>query len=101
MDDVLKLLAFTVTRDKYGVERKTYTERETFCKLNSVTRNGFAAAGQIGLHPEMVFDVAAVEYNGETEIEFHGKRYSVYRTYRSAGSDYIELYTERKAANGN
>ena len=37
----------------------------------------------------------AADYAGESVIEYEGKTYAVYRTYRT-DADYIELYVERK-----
>lgn len=97
MDDVLILLRYTWTKDRYGVPQKgTPTKTQVFCKVESVTRNEFFSGGRNGLNPEYKFIVFAGDYNGETEIEYNGKGYGVYRTFIVPGSDYIELYVERK-----
>ena len=96
MDDTLKLITESYTKDKYGVQRQVQTEREVLCKVNSVTQSEFFACKQAGLNPEYVFDVALVEYNGEKVVEYRGNLYAVYRTYLQVGEDYIELYTERQ-----
>ena len=96
MDDTLKLIAISYTKDDYGVQRATEIAREILCRKNSVTKSEFFACKQVGLSPEFVFDVAAIEYEGETEIEYRGKRYAIYRTYRQKDDDYIELYAEQK-----
>lgn len=97
MDDVLTLLSANYTKDKYGVPRReTPQETKIYCKVDSITRNEFFAAGRNGLNPEYRFTIFAGDYNGEREIGFHGNNYSVYRTYHIPGTDYLELYVERK-----
>lgn len=97
MDDVLTLLSAGYTKDKYGVPRRDAPEKkQIFCKVDSVTRNEFFAGGRSGLNPEYRFTVFAGDYSGEKEIEFRGNGYAVYRTYHVPGTDYLELYVERK-----
>ena len=97
MDDVLTLLLYTYTKDKYGVRQKGTPERtEVFCRVESVTRSEFFAGGRNGLNPEFKFIIFGGDYRGETELEYKGKGYSVYRTYHQPGTDYMELYVERK-----
>lgn len=97
MDDVLILLRYGWEKDAYGVpQRGTPTKTQVFCKVESVTRSEFYNAGRNGLNPEFKFSMFAGDYAGETELEYNGKGYSVYRTYHVPGTDYIELYVERK-----
>ena len=100
MDDVLVLIKRTFEKDKYGVEKPTESRTEVFCRRQSVTRAEFFDGGRNGLNPELVFTVFHGDYSGEELIEYHGRQYAVYRTYRT-DDDYIELYAERKGgANG-
>lgn len=94
MDDVIKLVAQTYTQDEYGVQKATESEKQVFCKIESVTRAEFFDGGRNGLNPEMRFDVFAADYSGETVVVWRENRYAVYRVYN--GGDYAELYTERK-----
>ena len=41
--------------------------------------------------------IPAVNYLGETEIEYKDAQYEIYRTYHEKDSDEIELYLHRKA----
>ena len=95
MDDVINLITVTSDQDEAGVSRQSYAEREVFCKVSSVTRSEFFAAGRSGLNPEYVFSVFAGDYDGEELLSYRGLSYAIYRTYRKEG-DYIELYAERK-----
>ena len=95
MDAVLSLISKTTAKDEYGVDRVTETAREVFCRVRSASRTEFFDGGRNGLNPEYQFTVFAADYQGESIVEYEGARYAVYRTYR-AGSDYLELYAERK-----
>ena len=96
MDDVLKLISRTYTKDKYGVQKATETEREVFCDVRSISRMEFFEAGRNGLNPEYEFIIAETEWQRETILEYRGKRYGIYRTYIEPNTDFIELYAERK-----
>lgn len=91
----------------YGVKVPTENSRQVFCKVRSITRAEFFDGGRNGLNPQLRFDVFRGDYNGESVLEYHGKRYAIYRTYqpevsdaryvtRQENTDCIELYAERK-----
>lgn len=94
MTDELVLIAQTVTTDDYNVEVISENERTVLCEVNSITQNEFFAAANTELNPELRFTVFFGDYEGESIVEYQGKRYAVYRTYRAG--DYMELYVERK-----
>lgn len=96
LDSVLKLIGVTWARDAAGVLKDTYTAREVFCSVSSVTRQEFFDGGRSGLNPSFQFTVFAGDYAGETICAYNGESYAIYRTYRPAGSDYIELYVQRE-----
>lgn len=102
ISDTLKLIGFEYVKDEFGVGRKVETVREVFCDSHSVTQTEFFSGQQSGLKPDLKFTVFVGDYDGETVIEFHDVRYSVYRTY-SANMDYIELYVQKDIGvqNGN
>lgn len=96
MDAVCALISKIMTTDELGYPIATEAEYETFCQVGSVTRAEFFNAGKAGLVPEYVFTVNAVEYDGQTEVEYEGKRYTIYRTYRT-DEDMMELYAEYRS----
>lgn len=96
MDDVLILLAGTPVKNEYGVIKETLTGRQIFCRVDSVSRYEFFDGGRNGLNPEYQFTVFTADYQGESVCEFHGKTYTIYRTYMVPGEDTIELYVERR-----
>jgi len=96
MDDVITLISRTFTKDDYGIDTATEKERDVFAKVESITRAEFFDGGRNGLNPEFKFIVFAGDYSGEVVVSYKSKRYSIYRSYQTSGSDYIELYAERK-----
>ena len=98
MDDVLKLISKELDQNDFGgFTAESETEREIYGTVSSITRAEWYDAGRKGVNPEIVFATPIVNYCGETEAEYHGIRYGIYRTYLVQGSDMIELYLERKA----
>lgn len=69
---------------------------EVFATMHSAGRNEFAAAGQNGFHAAYVFEVWAAEYDDQAEVEYNGKRLSIYRTFGPRPDDKLELYTEER-----
>ncbi len=97
-DTTIKLIGPpTRQQDARGVWRTTAaTETEIFARVGSVTRNEFFSAGSQGMRPEFVFSVFIGEYDGQQICEYNGTRYTIYRTYHSEGTDYLELYVQRE-----
>ena len=93
--EVITLLASTKTQNQYGVWTETQTARDVFCQVDSVTRAEFFEGGRNGLNPEFRMTMFFGDYDGERELLYKGKAYSVYRTYQGR-NDTLELYVERK-----
>lgn len=96
MQDVIKLISQVYTFNSIKEQVAHECKRQVFCTIDEVSRAEFFAAGEAGLKPSFVAVVAVVDYRGEKLLEFRGKRYGIYRTYRRSG-DYMELYAEEKA----
>lgn len=96
MDAVCTLISITTSQDDLGFPTATESSYETFCKVDSVTRAEFFNAGKFGLVPEYVFTINAVEYDGQPYVEYEGKRYNIYRTFRN-DNDMMELYAEYRS----
>ena len=93
--DVIYLLDTVKNQNKYGVWVETQISREVFCQVDSVTRAEFFEGGRNGLNPEYRITMFFGDYNGERDVVYNGKAYSVYRTYKGR-KDEIELYVQRK-----
>lgn len=96
MDDVIKLISSTKSKNEYGVWEETYSENQVLCQVKSITRQEFFEGGRVGLNPSFVFTVFAGDYSEESICQYKDKQYSIYRTYIVPDTDYIELYVERK-----
>lgn len=97
-DVMLTFKTPTRAQDENGIWRTTgETVREVYAQKDSVSRGEFFGGGQNGIRPELVFKVFHAEYEGETECIYNGETYAIYRTYHPEGSDYMELYVERRA----
>jgi hypothetical protein len=66
-----------------------------YCQVDSVTQREYFEGGRNGLNPEFKFTMFFADYHDEPIVEYDGKQYSVYRTYRTR-TDKIELYVERR-----
>lgn len=96
MDNVCKLISKEMTTDELGYPIAAETEYETFCSEESVTMSEFYNAGKAGKTPEYKLTVNAIEYDGQPEVEYKGKRYTIYRTFRT-DEDMMELYVEYRS----
>lgn len=96
MDSVLTLYGITRTQNSKGAWVNTRVPRDVFCQVESVTRSEFYNGGRSGLNPEYQFTVFQGDYEGEQVCRYNGSDYAIYRTYIVPGTDYIELYAERK-----
>jgi len=72
-----------------------------FAEVDPVGRDEYEAAGQQGMKAEYKFTVWAAEYDGQEEVEYNGRRLSIYRTYGAREDDKIELYAAERAGNGS
>lgn len=98
MDSIAYLVHQNHTKDEIGQNISGgETLLEVFVTVNSVSRAEFFNAGRNGLTPEFVFVMPKINYSGEKEIQYDGKRYSIYRTFCPPESDDIELYVKEEA----
>ena len=93
--DVISLIKNERYQDQYGVWKSRQTSRNVYCQIDSVTQNEFFEGGRNGLNPEYKITIFLYDYDDESVIEYNGKQYSIYRTYKRR-DDQIELYVERK-----
>lgn len=81
----------------FSTELKPEAEKEVWADKQSVRRTEFYAADKVGRKVDAVFIVNAVDYDGETEIEWNGKIYDVVREYQPPNNiDKIELTCARR-----
>ena len=94
MDALINLVSVGETSDDDEIT-------SVFAEVDPVGRNEYEAAGQMGMKAQYKFTVWVAEYNGQEEVEYDGKRLSIYRTYGARRDDKTELYTAERAGNGN
>lgn len=94
MNDVIFLITETMAQDEHHVLTATETKRQVFCTVSSVGMREIANASQMGIQPEYQFSVFTGDYSNERIVEYHGERYTVYRTYQAG--DKVELYCQTR-----
>jgi SPP1 family predicted phage head-tail adaptor len=96
----IALISTEYTQDDLGEWTETQTKTEVFALVNSVTMSEFYNAGLQGFKPDFRFMVWMNEYADQELVEYKGKVYSVYRTYRR-NDGRIELYVNEKKGEEN
>jgi SPP1 family predicted phage head-tail adaptor len=96
----IALISTEYTQDDLGEWTETQTKTEVFAMVNSVTMSEFYNAGLQGFKPDFRFMVWMNEYADQELVEYKGKVYSVYRTYRR-NDGRIELYVNEKKGEEN
>ena len=91
----IKLLTIEYTQDDLGEWTEVWTKRELFARVESVSMSEFYQAGMQGLDPDYKLTIWMNEYAGEDLVDYNGKIYAVYRTYRRDDGR-IELYVSEK-----
>jgi len=98
------LVTDTYAADEIGQQVPTQTRRLVYGRINSVTRAEWAAAGELGIKPEMEITMFAGDYAGEKTVQMEVGNttysYAVYRTYQRTNDD-LELYLEWKVGDSN
>ena len=94
MDAEIKLVSVGETSDDDVIT-------SVYATVDPVGRDEFTAAGQMGMKAEYKFTIWAAEYDGQDEVEYNGKRLSIYRTYGARRDDKMELYVAERAGNGS
>ena len=95
--DVLTLIGREYDADELGQRIPRDTQREVFANVVSVSQSEFFSAAASGLRPEYkAILTTSWDYGGEEIAEYQGRRYAIYRTYRTE-SDQMELYLRREA----
>lgn len=107
MDDVIILVAYgEPTYDEYGNEDPGEKTKQVFCQVGSVSRSEFYQAAQNSLRPEITFTLSNFwDYEGQKVIRHKDRagithEYDVIRTYRTPGSDSLEITCEERVGNG-
>lgn len=93
--DVIYLIRETFHMDDHNQPVPEESKRMAYCNARSITRTELFEAGQNGHRAAWMFEMFSYDYQGEELVEFNGRKYGIYRTYRAA-NDTMELYAEEK-----
>lgn len=88
MDEELTLMKKINSKD---VERTT-----VLATVGSIMQSEYVAAAQKDIKPSYKFTIWKFEYDEQTEVEYKGIQYYVYRVYPLPNQDRIELYVEKR-----
>lgn len=101
-DDIAVLKAYgETTFDRYGNATKAVTETTVFVQPRGVYSSEFYNAAQLGLKPSVTLFIANREdYDGQKELTFQGRDYTVIRADWNAQRDGISLICEERVKNG-
>ena len=97
-NDVITLIREHFSQDHLGIwQEPEETSRDVFAEVRSAGRAEFFKAAQIGNRCSYVFLVFSLDYEGESIVQWNGRRYSIYRTFQNIAKDVVELYAEERA----
>jgi hypothetical protein len=97
MDDICNLLVQkTIGKDDLGQPIIAEEPFMVFCAKLSITRQEHNVAGQQGHKPEMLLVVDSDSYDKEKKLEYHNKKYSIYKTFQRIDG-FTELFCEVNA----
>lgn len=80
-NEVVTLISVSTTTTDGGDIVPVETSREVMANRKSVRQSEFYQAMAVGLKPEAVFEVRAIEYQGEDRLSHNDKAYRIVRTY--------------------
>lgn len=66
---------------KYGEPIQSMVYRQVFANKKSVRQSEFYQAANVGLKPELVFEVNSFEFSNDERIKYNDKEYSIIRVY--------------------
>lgn len=90
-DKVIYLISTTGETNVLGdAIQSSPSKRQTFARKDSIRQSEFYQSAKTDLKPELTFIVWTQEYNGEQELEYKGRKYTIIRTYEKNDKE-IEL----------
>lgn len=95
--EIIYLISEVKGEDEIGnIIASSSTSTKCYAKKQSLRTNEFYSAVEVGLTPSVEFVVKRLNYNGEEEVEWDGKRYQVIRTIDPKNKFDIVLICARK-----
>lgn len=78
--DVIEL-GNTIEKIEHGEVIQNIEWRQVFANKKSIRQSEFYQAANVGLKPELLFEVYSFEFNNDEKVRFNGKEYSIIRAY--------------------
>lgn len=93
------LISTSIQSNSIGVEEEAQTQIECpIIKVEDIYANEFYSANEQGFKPTLRLRISTLNYNGESELIYMGKTYSIIRT-QEPEADELILVCERKVKN--
>lgn len=89
-NSVIFLIKVTHGENEIGDLIETTDKRQTFAEKKSVRQSEFYQAAATGLKPEVTFNIWNQEYNGESQLEYDEKIYTIIRVFQKNNKE-VEL----------
>lgn len=102
-DGVATLISYGPrTFDLYGNEERQIITTDVFVQPRGVYSSEYYNAAQLGLKPSLTLYIASrLDYDGQKELIFEGRTYSVIRVDWNAQRDGISLICEERVEHGS
>lgn len=95
--EIIYLVSKVQEEDEIGnIETSSFQLTKRYAKKQSVRTNEFYSAVETGLTPSVEFVMKRLDYDGQDELNWNGKRYSVIRTIDPKNKFDIVLVCARK-----
>ena len=95
--EIIYLVDKVLEEDEIGnVKTSSFTLTKRYAKKQSVRTNEYYSAVETGLTPSVEFVMKRLDYDGQMELDYDNKRYSVIRTIDPKNKYDIVLVCARK-----
>lgn len=95
--EIIYLVNKTLEEDDIGnITTSSFQLTKRYAKRQSIRTNEFYSAVETGLTPSCEFVMKRLDYDGQTELDYKNKRYSVIRTIDPKNKYDIVLVCARK-----
>lgn len=95
--EIIYLVSKVLEEDEIGnVHTSSFTLTKRYAKKQSVRTNEYYSAVETGLTPSVEFVMKRIDYDGQQELNWNNKRYSVIRTVDPKNKFDIVLVCARK-----
>lgn len=79
--EIIYLVSKVQEEDAIGnITTSSFTLTKRYAKKQSIRTNEFYSAVESGITPSIEFVMKRLDYDGQTELNYNGKRYAVIRT---------------------